>query len=237
MPEVTVTCGCTRRMRLDPLRGRGAYVCGCGARVKVEVSADERPHCFGMGDDGMRCPFAPVHASAFFGIALCKVHYENYLETLDRINEYKLATIEFRIIRSYMFESLQEGRGVAEHAWAWSSPERALEVEEWHRQSVVYYVRIRDTIKIGTTVNTASRIPRLGADEVLALEPGGEDLERLRHRQFAHLRIRGERFRAEPDLLSHIEMLVKHFGKPVRTEPHKGQRGWIYESATECRLT
>jgi hypothetical protein len=79
---------------------------------------------------------------------------------------------------------------------------------------VIYYVQIApDVIKIGTTGNLRKRLMALRVEPgaVLVTEPGGEPLERMRHAQFKHLRLgRWENFRAEPDLLSHVEMLRAH---------------------------
>jgi hypothetical protein len=79
---------------------------------------------------------------------------------------------------------------------------------------VVYYVQLAPGIvKIGTTVDLRRRLVglRVDPDAVLVTEPGGEPLERMRHAQFAHLWIgRRENFRAEADLLSHVEMLQAH---------------------------
>jgi hypothetical protein len=88
-------------------------------------------------------------------------------------------------------------------------------------QSVVYYVRERDgAIKIGFTANLHKRLSdlRLPPEAVLATEPGDRGLERLRHQQFAHLRLgRLERFTPADDLDSHIAMLLDHFGPPTVT--------------------
>jgi hypothetical protein len=84
----------------------------------------------------------------------------------------------------------------------------------------VYYVETGDCIKIGYTVNVRQRMGamRLPIDAVLATEPGGMDLERIRHKQFAHLR-RGrlEDFEPAEDLLSHVAMIRDHFGAPKIT--------------------
>lgn len=74
---------------------------------------------------------------------------------------------------------------------------------------VVYYLRFGDRIKIGTTTDLRSRLASLPHDEVLAVERGDRSIESQRHAQFAHLRItrRGEWFRADPDLLAHIDTL------------------------------
>jgi hypothetical protein len=79
--------------------------------------------------------------------------------------------------------------------------------------SSVYYIRCAGAaglIKIGTAVDPRKRLSQLqtGSGEtltLLAVEPGGLDVERRRHRQFRAYRVRGEWFRAEPALLRHIE--------------------------------
>lgn len=79
-------------------------------------------------------------------------------------------------------------------------------------RTVVYYARIGTQIKIGRTVHLAARMKALGANELLATEPGDFDLETQRHREFAHLKIddgRKDYFRPGPDLLAHIAALVE----------------------------
>jgi hypothetical protein len=73
--------------------------------------------------------------------------------------------------------------------------------------AVVYYVAFGPLIKIGTTTNLPARLKDIPFDEVLATEPGYYGLEAQRHRQFAHLRYRGEWFEAGLDLLDHIATL------------------------------
>lgn len=67
--------------------------------------------------------------------------------------------------------------------------------------SVVYYIRLGSRIKIGTSTCVRKRIKTFNPESILGLEPGGISEERARHRQFAHLRTRGEWFRAEPELV------------------------------------
>ena len=91
-------------------------------------------------------------------------------------------------------------------------------------QSVVYYLRESSgAIKIGFTTNMEARLLalRINRDAMLATEPGGRELERMRHRQFKHLRLgRWERFQPEADLLSHVAMIREHFGEPnITTYP------------------
>jgi hypothetical protein len=73
------------------------------------------------------------------------------------------------------------------------------------RVDVVYYIRWRDRIKIGTTGNPRSRLAALPHDEVLAFEQGGRMLEQRRHAQFAEHRYPGsEWFRSHPALTAHV---------------------------------
>lgn len=80
--------------------------------------------------------------------------------------------------------------------------------------SIVYYVRRGPVIKIGTTTGAVSRFTDLMPDEILAFEPGTAKEETLRHRQFAHLRCRGEHFRPAPELLEHIRCIREMHGDP-----------------------
>ncbi|MET4637177.1 GIY-YIG nuclease family protein [Mycetocola sp. 2940] len=76
------------------------------------------------------------------------------------------------------------------------------------RVDVVYYLRFRDRIKIGTSVNPRQRFAGIRHDEVLAFERGNRLTEQKRHAQFAAHRLDGsEWFSAHEDILAHIETL------------------------------
>lgn len=73
---------------------------------------------------------------------------------------------------------------------------------------VVYYLRHREQIKIGTSASPRRRIAAIPHEEVLAFERGGRALERRRHEQFAGHRYPGtEWFAVHPALLEHVEGL------------------------------
>ncbi|KZE88591.1 hypothetical protein AVP41_03097 [Microbacterium sp. TNHR37B] len=72
------------------------------------------------------------------------------------------------------------------------------------RIDVVYYVRWRERIKIGTSHRPRQRLSAVRHEELLAFERGGRDLEQQRHREFADLREGGEWFRADARLFAHI---------------------------------
>lgn len=77
------------------------------------------------------------------------------------------------------------------------------------RVEVVYYVRYRDQVKIGTSANPRQRLSVIPHEEVLAFEPGGRRVEQRRHEQFAAHRFAGtEWFARHPALVEHIEALA-----------------------------
>lgn len=89
----------------------------------------------------------------------------------------------------------------------------AERIEHLRKDRVVYYMVIGPYIKIGTTEHLRKRMHDLAADALLATEPGWFDLERCRHRQFAHLRLtelhgNSELFRPGDDLLEHIDRIA-----------------------------
>lgn len=73
------------------------------------------------------------------------------------------------------------------------------------------------TSEIGTTTNISQRMQDLHATEVLATEPGTALTERMRHQQFRHLRVLGEYFRPDPELLEHVEAIRAKHGPPITT--------------------
>ncbi len=77
------------------------------------------------------------------------------------------------------------------------------------RVDVVYYIRFRDRIKIGTTANPRQRLARLWHDDLLAFEQGDRLTERRRHQEFAAWRLdRSEWFSASPALEAHVARLA-----------------------------
>lgn len=94
-------------------------------------------------------------------------------------------------------------------------------------QSVVYYIRLGDRVKIGTTVNLRARMGSfMVTDEaLLATEPGGRELEAQRHQEFAEERVveqggagrRRELFNPSIRLLAHIDDVRAEHGEPCVT--------------------
>lgn len=76
------------------------------------------------------------------------------------------------------------------------------------RVDVVYYLRFRDRIKIGTSSNPRMRLAQLRFDTLLAFERGDRAREQKRHAQFAEWRFPGsEWFRDSPELSEHIAQM------------------------------
>ena len=96
----------------------------------------------------------------------------------------------------------EEQRSARQSVW---DAERA----EKRAAGVVYYVRMGEFIKIGTSTNVPRRLGELylRPDALLATEPGGATLERQRHREFADERFDRELFEPSDRLLQHIEAL------------------------------
>jgi hypothetical protein len=207
--NATVTCGCGRKMLTDSIRGHGAFRCGCGVRIKVLIHG--RSTCGAVADDGGPCRAAPIRESVEHRIFLCKKHLAGHEEWLEEI---KTSATDERAERAYW--AYQEELA-QEHGQQMRS-RREMAVERGREQGtvVVYYIRIGDYIKIGTTTNLAMRMSILQPDEVLATEPGWTEVENARHQQFKHLRIRprSERFHSAPELLEHVAMIRAHFGPP-----------------------
>lgn len=211
MDNVTVMCACGRPMRPAGGARRGTFACGCGSRVTVTVT--EAPLCAFLGDDGSRCRTRPGPEGAKIGLIACPEHFMRLTAVFESLHD---PVSERQAALQLMMEATGTGEGGEETAEA--AEFRAAAHDRHHDPAYyVYYVQIGDRVKIGVTGNLKLRMGGLMPDEVLAVEPGDQKLETMRHRQFAHLRIRGERFRPGDDLMSHIEMLRKHYPDLVMT--------------------
>ncbi len=100
--------------------------------------------------------------------------------------------------------------------------QRRLEREANQPDAVVYYIRTGDhQIKIGTTARLPERVRELRAvnlSNLLAVEPGGYELEHQRHLQFKAWRYnpRTEDFWDAVELNDHIASVVAEHGDPKK---------------------
>lgn len=85
-------------------------------------------------------------------------------------------------------------------------------------QGAVYFIRFSDRVKIGFTTDLRRRLGDLPYDEVLGVRvPATMTDERRLHKAFARLRVTGEWFRAEPELLTYIARTAKPYDPDTPT--------------------
>lgn len=212
MPEPTVRCHCKRTMQHDTLAGRGQYRCVCGARISIAGLPRSDPHYCGV----------------LIGGSICNGPKRVYDITCQpcglKIARSALADPESRELLAVQFEQGELLR-IRKEERERQRQEAATKSEEWNRRErvrrvcVVYYCLLRPgVVKIGTTVQLAIRIDsfRVPASAVLAAEPGHFQLDNLRHRQFAGLRIDPNRedFRLDDTLRAHIDKVRAAHGDP-----------------------
>jgi hypothetical protein len=91
------------------------------------------------------------------------------------------------------------------HLTQFEAIRRNLMFELAGKRPVVYYIKFRDCVKIGTTRNLRKRWSGLTATEMLyGLEFGDQRLERRRHSKFAPYRTYGEWFEDNQHIRAHI---------------------------------
>jgi hypothetical protein len=160
----------------------------------------------GMG----RCGLPALKTAPF---SICRKHL---LELLDHYRD-ELAPTTFVQVKSRITSD------ETKHEWAESKRQREQQMSD---QSVVYYARIGENIKIGYTINLRQRLGalRIYDEDLLATEPGGRELEAQRHTQFKRERIdpRREDFRPSKELNTHIAQMVAIFGPPIITTYRSG---------------
>jgi hypothetical protein len=149
------------------------------------------PGCMGLAEGG--------------GPPLCQPHINSIVEDHERER-----------IR-WLAEGMGEKQAARDREYREFEAKRAAALE---KQSQVYYVRIGDHVKIGFTVNLRQRLValRVSPSALMATEPGGRQMERERHLQFAAERVgRREDFNPSRRLLAHIETIKAEHGEPKMT--------------------
>jgi hypothetical protein len=76
---------------------------------------------------------------------------------------------------------------------------------------IVYYMRMSDLVKIGTSSHIAARLATINPQGVMAIEFGGYDVEARRHQQFAEHRAHGEWFHLCEEIGTHIAAVRERF--------------------------
>lgn len=85
-------------------------------------------------------------------------------------------------------------------------------------EGFIYYLLVADRVKIGFSIDIRQRMRAYPpGSELLAVEPGSMELEKQRHREFAHVRRSGrEWFMPCPEIDAHVVALVEQHGNPAR---------------------
>ena len=179
----------------------------CAAEVSCPEQSTDVCVAFHLLDDGAPCPGAGQQAvvqagptNAERGAAAASLlraqtlgfDIEDPTVVATVVEAHKRSTEQLKLQRAAEIDAAKEA-----HATGAPAP----------AESVVYYMRVGNRVKIGYSTNLASRIASVMPEEVLAVEPGGRMLEGVRHRQFADLRVTREWFRHEGALVAHIEKL------------------------------
>lgn len=224
MADLIVTCACSRDMTPVTSLGPGNYRCAaCRTRIKVNSPALARStgHCIWPSRN--RCT-GPLYED----LPLCRAHSKMVAGAVLREPRARREMAESEgaeVYRQQLALSTARERDEAERERARAAAEfRAKGFTTYEGAAVVYYVRLApDRIKVGTTTSLRVRMSDLRVrtmDDVLAAEPGGRMVEKERHKQFGHLRIRGrynaflEEFREADDLMAHIATTRERFGDP-----------------------
>jgi hypothetical protein len=220
--EVSVTCGCGRKMAQRGTDPAGTYRCVCGARVSVTV--ERKVTCVWLLGTDRACRITPVREAVSLGLPLCLDHFPRLAELFEALQpdeitvSARLAELAERQRQAVEAEGgLRAALGATfTEALEWRGAEKVARAgrdaqADWY----VYYIRIGNRIKIGTTGDFKRRMGQLMPDEVLAIEPGGYALEKERLGQFRRWRLIGERFAPAPDLMEHIAAVRKQYGNTL----------------------
>lgn len=80
----------------------------------------------------------------------------------------------------------------------------AAEAKKGYDTSVVYFIRFRDAVKVGTTTDLITRMSELPWEEVVGIAPGGIHCEVKHHRNLRPYRIHGEWFEMTNEVAAYI---------------------------------
>lgn len=232
MQDLTVSCGCGRKMLTDSIRGRGAFKCGCGIRIQVCEPESPKGQCVAPENDGASCRRRVTVSDPF---PLCYEHFvssglKQYKAWCDLGPEGRFDALqELAWLRLTLELDAQAKKSGAATQLAASPAEnrQALlrDVQDAARsregRGLIYFIRIGDLVKIGKTLDLKKRVTGFSYPgiEVLATEPGYTERETLLHRRFKRYRHSGEWFRYGSELRQYVEGLQSrplHKATPTR---------------------
>lgn len=216
MHNATVTCACGRLMVVVASLGPEHFRCAnCRTRVKVEspLFDTDRTRCIWPGKK--RCENDPAES-----FVICEHHMLTAAQWAVTRSETRQAILDQFEEREFWHAQARAEDKARKRLADMAESARKMRDEIYPPVDVVYYVRLKpDQIKIGTTAYLAHRMRALRVvrdEDILAAEPGGRDVEKQRHRQFAALRINAYRedFRPGEELMVHIKEIRREHGSP-----------------------
>lgn len=81
----------------------------------------------------------------------------------------------------------------------------AAHAKKMYDTSVVYFIRFRDAVKVGTTTDLSTRMNELPWEEIVGIAPGGIHAEVQHHRNLRPYRIHGEWFELTDEVAAYIQ--------------------------------
>jgi len=198
MAEHVVSCGCGRTMKPARAAGRGAYRCGCGARVSIASSPTTTRPCWWTGCRTASYTKAPIN--------LCEEHLGAVAQHIASPDGY----------RALWGQATSKAAQRLQTEGSYVQPEP--------KPTQVYFLRRETLIKIGYSNTPARRAQQLNA-ELLATIPGGAEEERELHRRFAAHWVHGEWFHPTSELIASINVLRHEKGlRPISATPERDLR-------------
>ncbi|MGY1579162.1 GIY-YIG nuclease family protein [Streptomyces sp. MN13] len=191
MQETTVNCGCGRVMSLDGRAGRGAYQCGCGARIRITQAEPQFRRCWFAG--------CSEGASTQEPLNLCPEHER---ETVNRL-AHLVVRFDWGAVLDASLAIDPSNRAVDSYRQT-----AAIPGTSW-----VYFMRRERLIKIGTSTDVLRRAKTLNAT-VLVKCLGSYSEEQQLHAKFAAHRRHGEWFEPVPELMRLINAIRAEQGLP-----------------------
>lgn len=106
---------------------------------------------------------------------------------------------------------MKAGRGIVGGTYyqrdydpAGQRPDGWVQPQSTKHEPVVYYMRLDRLVKIGWTTDLKRRVSSIAPQGVMAIEPGGKNIEERRHIEFAALRSHREWFWLRDPIAAHI---------------------------------
>ena len=112
-----------------------------------------------------------------------------------------------QIVRHFYGAARSVGGSMSDERGQSVIPREAYVESQAPRKNLVYFIKFSDRVKVGTTSNLHQRLESLPYDEVLAVIPGGRQVEAVWHARFEPYHVTGEWFRADPFVMREIAKL------------------------------